>query len=160
MDLNLHRLVEVKTESKKHLKLLTFFSRNFFINEMKKKLLYLYRGRFHKGYWSRRRKEPGNPIFIISGAIIIGYGCFFYIISENEYNIGKTIIINSSRRQRCTAFGTIKGKKKVLVNPGKEKFINNYPEYYSFIRLDNNKIIPNILIHRIIDLKDYKEVYD
>ena len=127
---------------------------------MKKKLLYLYRGRFHKEYWGRRRKEPGDPIFKISGSIIIGYGCFFYVISEDEYNIGKTIIINSSYRQRCIVFGTIKEKKKILVNPGKGRFINNYPEYYSFIRLDNNKIIPNILIHRIINLKDYKEVYD
>ena len=49
-----------------------------------------------------------------------------------------------------------------ILNMGKAyvQFFIKYPEYYSFIRLDNNKIIPNILIHRIIDLKDYKEIYD
>ena len=125
---------------------------------MKKKLLYLYRGRFHKGYWNKRRNENRKPVFKISGTIIIGYGCFFYIISEDEYNIGKTILMESSGYYRCSAFGVVKEKKKILLTP--DIRVNKIPDIYPFLRINYDRNIPNFIIYKILELKDYKEVYD
>lgn len=126
---------------------------------MKKKLLYLYRGRFHKGYWTKRKDENRIPIFEISGSIIVGYGCFFYIISEDEYNIGKIILMKSSKYYRCSAFGVIKEKKKILITPPDIK-VNKIPNIFPFLRINYNRNIPNFIIYKILELKDYKEVYD
>ena len=126
---------------------------------MKKKLLYLYRGRFHKGYWTKRKDENRMPIFEISGSIIVGYGCFFYIISEDEYNVGKIILMKSSKYYRCSAFGVIKEKKKISITPPDIK-VNKIPDIFPFLRINYNRNIPNFIIYKILELKDYKEVYD
>lgn len=104
----------------------------------------------------------------VSGTVIFGYGKLFYFMSRRKYDIGIPILFSEEKEERKLFLGRIKEKKKIEING----IIVYKPLYYPFFSFnlsikreswgDPNIInhMESYIIYKILECKDYKEIYD
>lgn len=125
----------------------------------RKEIIYLYIGRFKPGMYRASTlgfKNNGNVI----GEIIRGYGSFFYFISKNDYKLGTLMFKEDIFLGRPIVFGVLKEKKKLLINLNRcEIHMRVYPFFQDHYGEDTDKIRPS-LIYKILERKDYEQIYN
>ena len=130
------------------------------INE---KILYLHTGKFCKStqrLHGRLRVHKGD----VSGLVIRGFGKFFYFVSEREYEKGTPLFKENKFMGggRPILFGTLKEKGIKI----KVSYVITFGEihHFSFFLEDygprDARGIPNYVIHKIVERKDYGQIYN
>lgn len=104
----------------------------------------------------------------VSGTVVFGYGRLFYFMSCRKYNIGTPILFSKEKEERKLFLGRIKEIKKIEISGIIAYKPFCYPFFFFNLSVKRkgwgdpnimNHIEPYIL-HKIIEHKDYKEIYE
>jgi hypothetical protein len=104
----------------------------------------------------------------VSGTVVFGYGRLFYLISCRKYDIGTPVLFSEEKEERKLLLGRIKEIKKIEINGIFAHKLLYYPFFFFNLSIKREDWgDPNItnhmesyIIYKILELKDYKEIYE
>lgn len=127
-----------------------------------KKILYLYTGKFCKNTQKLRGRLKSRGE--ISGIIIRGFGDFFYFISERKYEQGTPLFKEDKlgNENRPILFGTLKesGIKIKVADYISYGYIHHFSFFIENYGSRSARKIPKHIIHKIVERKDYEQIYN